>query len=161
MLRVRHLVALVMFAACSDGITAPDCDRCDDMHVLTDRAAYRPGSVIAFTILNRTNAELRYDWCSVGIASRGNGDDFPPAPYLPSRRCGIGAGPQEVLDHVVLIQPGESLRDSVSVSSGAAQSLYRVVVWLLDENGTPQQGNPVVSNTFEVFPAAGSNQVLR
>jgi hypothetical protein len=148
---------LVALSACSNGgITAPKCERCDEMQVLTDRPEYRPGSTIAFTISNRTTDVLRYDWCSVGLASRGNGDDFPPANYSPARRCGIGAGVQEVVDHMVLIQPGESLRDSVTISGAANQSLYRITIWLLDENGIPQAGNPVVSNTFDVFPAASA-----
>src|SRR5688572_32045157 len=82
---------LVALTVCSEGITAPKCERCDEMRVLTDRPEYRPGSTIAFTISNRTTAVLPYDWCSVGLASRGNGDDFPPATYSPARRCGIGA----------------------------------------------------------------------
>ena len=147
---------LAALAACSDGITAPNCERCDEMQVLTDRPEYRPGSTIAFTISNRTADVLRYDWCSVGIASRGNGDDFPPATYSPARRCGIGADIQDVLDHLVLIQPGESLRDSVTISGAANQSLYRITIWLLDETGTPQAGNPVVSNTFDVYPGAST-----
>jgi hypothetical protein len=147
---------LVSLAACSEGITAPTCDRCDEMRVLTDRPEYRPGSTIAFTISNRTTDVLRYDWCAVGLSSRGNGDDFPRSTYSPARRCGIGAGLEEVLDRMVLIQPGESLRDSVTVSSGASQSVYRITVWLLDETGVPEAGNPVVSNTFDVFPAASA-----
>jgi hypothetical protein len=148
---------LVAVAACSDGITAPNCERCDEMQVITDRPEYRPGSTIAFTISNRTTQLLRYDWCSVGLASRGNGDDFPPATYSPARRCGIGADIDEVLEHLVLIRPGESLRDSVTISGAANQSWYRVMIWLLDENGVPQPGNPVVSNTFDVYPGANSS----
>jgi hypothetical protein len=126
------------------------------MRVITDRPAYRPGTWIGFTVTNRTQAVLRYDWCSVSLASRGNGDDFPEARYSPARRCGFAADLQVVLDHVVPIQPGATLRDSVSVPGGANQSLYRVVVWLLDANGAPELGNPVVSNTVEVYPGASS-----
>ena len=150
------LAAVLAISACSDDITAPTCDRCDELRVLTDRPEYRPGSVIAFTVTNRTTDVLRYDWCSVAIGSRGNGDEFPPAVYSPSRRCGIGAGVEEVLDRMVLIPQGESYRDSVTISGGANQSLYRITIWLIDENGVPQAGNPVVSNTFDVYPGASS-----
>ena len=153
-MRVAAAVVLLMLAGCSEGITEPKCERCHEMRVITDRPEYRPGSTIAFTVTNRTSDVLRYDWCSVALASRGNGDDFPPMAYSPTRRCGFGATVQDVLDHMVLIQPGGNLRDSVSVSGAANQSLYRVTIWLLDETGLPLQGNPVVSNTFDVYPAA-------
>ena len=152
--RLTVFTGLVALSACSsDGITEPKCDRCDEMRVVTDRAEYRPGSVIAFTLTNRTTTALRYDWCSVAIASRGNSDEFE-ANYSPARRCGFGAGLSDVLEHMVVIPPGETLRDSASVSSGAAQSQYRIQLWLLDENGLPENGNPVVSNIFDVFPGA-------
>ena len=151
------LAAIVALSSCSDAITAPKCDRCDELRVLTDRPEYRPGSVIAFNVSNRTTGVLRYDWCSVAIASRGNGDEFPPAVYSPARRCGIGAGVEDVLDHMVLIPQGETYRDSVTISGGANQSLYRITIWLIDENGVPQAGNPVVSNTFDVYPGASTN----
>ena len=146
--------ALVALSGCSsDGITEPKCDRCDEMRVITDRPEYRPGSTIAFTVTNRTTAVLRYDWCSVAVASRGTSDDFV-TPYSPARRCGFGAGLAEVLEHMVLIAPGETLRDSTAVSSGAAQSQYRIHLWLLDETGLPETGNPIASNVFDVFPGA-------
>ena len=66
---------------------------------------------------------------------------------------------QDVLDHMVLVDPGETYRDSVTISGGANQSLYRINTWLLDETGTPQPGNPVFSNTFDVFPGANATLV--
>ena len=156
-MRLLAAAILLILTGCSEDITAPKCERCDEMRVITDRPEYRPGSVIAFTITNRTTDVLRYDWCSVVLASRGSGDDFPPMAYSPTRRCGFGATVQDVLDKMVVIQPGASLRDSVSVSGAANQSVYRVTIWLLDENGFPQQGNPIVSNTFDVYPSAESS----
>ena len=44
------------------------------------------------------------------------------------------------------------LRYSAVISSGAAQ--YRIQLWLLDENGLPEAGNPIASNIFDVFPGA-------
>lgn len=158
-IRLSVLAATLMVAACSKGITEPQCDRCDEIRVITDRPEYRPGSMIAFTITNRTTTVMRYDWCSVALASRGNGDDFPPAIYNPGRRCGFGAGVDKVLEHAVVLQPGQSTRDSLSISGAANQSLYRLAIWLLDETGLPQQGNPVVSNTFDVYPGANSTVV--
>ena len=149
--------AIVAFSGCSNDIAAPSCERCDELRVLTDRPEYRPGSVIAFNVSNRTTSVLRYDWCSVALASRGNGDDFPPAIYSPARRCGFGAGVDDVLEHMVLIPQGETYRDSVTISGAANQSWYRITIWLIDENGVPQPGNPVVSNTFDVYPGASSN----
>jgi hypothetical protein len=155
-LRMTAVAVVVTVAGCGGGITEPKCDRCAELRVVTDRPEYRPGTNIAFTITNRTSSVLRYDWCSVGLASRGSGDDFPPAVYSPSRRCGFGAGMQDVLDHMVLVEPGENLRDSVAISTAAHQSQYRITIWLLDESGVRQPGNPVVSNTFDVFPAASA-----
>jgi hypothetical protein len=152
--RLTIVMALVAFPGCSsDGITEPKCDRCDEMRVVTDRPEYRPGSVIAFSLTNRTSAVLRYDWCSVAIASRGSSEEFQ-TPYSPARRCGYGAGLPDVLEHMVLISPGETLRDSATISSGAVQSQYRIHLWLLDENGLPESGNPVASNIFDVYPGA-------
>ena len=151
--RLTTFAALVAFSGCSsDGITEPKCERCDEMRVVTDRPEYRPGSVVAFTLTNRTTADLRYDWCSVAVASRGS-SDFETN-YSPARRCGFGAGLSEVLEHMVVLAPGETLRDSATISSGAAQSQYRIQLWLLDENGLPETGNPVASNIFDVYPGA-------
>jgi hypothetical protein len=156
-IRITAVLALVSVAGCKEGLTEPQCDRCDEMRVITDRPEYRPGSVIAFTITNRTSTVLRYDWCSVTLASRGNADEFP-INYSPARRCGIGAGPAEVLEHMVLIDPGATLRDSVSISGAANQSQYRLHVWLLDEVGLPEPGNPIVSNVFDVYPSASTSR---
>lgn len=155
-LRLSLMAVLVSLAACSEGITAPKCDRCDEMRVLTDRSEYRPGSVVAFTITNRTSSVLRYDWCSVSLASRGSTDGFEVR-YTPARRCGFGADIQDVIDHMVLIDPGASLRDSLTINSGANQSQYRLHIWLVDETGAPEAGNPVASNIFDVFPAASAS----
>jgi hypothetical protein len=53
-----------------------------------------------------------------------------------------------------LIAPGATLVDSQKVSGAALQGQYRLHIWFLDEMGLPEAGNPIVSNTFEVFPAA-------
>jgi hypothetical protein len=153
--RLALLVGVVPLFACGDkGITAPNCDRCDEMRVLTDRPEYRPGSTIVFTISNRTADDLRYDWCSVTLSSRTSPDVDFPVTYQPARRCGFGAGPEKVLERMVVVAPGESVRDSVTVSGAANQSQYQVHVWLLDANGVPETGNPVASNIFDVFPSA-------
>ena len=157
-LRQAFFTVLVALSACSGGITAPDCDRCNELRVVTDRSEYRPGSVIAFTITNRTSTVLRYDWCSVGLSSRGSDGVFK-ANYSPSRRCGFGAGLTQVLEKMVLMSPGVTLRDSIVGT--AIQSHYRLALWLLDESGVPEDGNPVVSNTFEMFPGANSAIVVR
>ena len=107
--------------------------------------------MIAFTVTNRTSDVLRYDWCSVGLASKGGSGGFD-LQYSPSRRCGFGAGSQDVLARMVQVAPGASVRDSILGS--AIQSVYRVHVWLVDENGVPETGNPVASNSFDMFPGA-------
>ena len=148
------LLAIVSLLACSDGPTEPNCDRCSELRVVTDRGEYRPGTMIAFTVTNRTSAVLRYDWCSVGLASRGGSGGFD-LQYSASRRCGFGAGTEEVLEHMVSIAPGASVRDSILGS--AIQSVYRVHVWLVDETGAPETGNPVASNAFDMFPGANTS----
>src|SRR5262245_11759475 len=110
-LRVSVAVALVAVVGCGDGITEPECDRCSEMRIITDRPEYRPGSVIVFTITNRTSDVLRYDWCSVTLSSTVSDE----VGYSPARRCGPGAGPADVLARMVVIDPGASLRDSVNI----------------------------------------------
>ena len=51
---------------------------------------------------------------------------------------------------------GATERDTVTTPSGALQGQYRINLWLVDENGNVELGNPVVSNTFDVFPGASS-----
>ena len=160
--RLASIAAVLSLVACGDkGITAPSCDRCDEMRVVTDRPEYRPGSNIVFTISNRTTADLRYDWCSVTLASRTSTDVDFDVTYRPSRRCGFGAGPAEVVQHMVVLAPGESVRDSVTVTGAANQSQYRLHVWLVDANGLPELGNPVASNIFDVYPSASQTIMAR
>ena len=149
--------ACLALSACDNGITDAKCDRCDEMRVRTDRAEYRPGSFAAFSVTNRTDEVLRYDWCSVSLVSRTSTEVPFPVSYNPGRRCGFGASTDVVLAHMVPIAPGESIRDSVSVAGGSNQGQYRVHIWLLDAEGLPEGGNPVASNTFDVYPAASSS----
>ena len=77
MIRTLGLVsalALLALTGCGNGITAPKCDQCDELRVLTDHAEYRQGTWIAFAIKNRTPDVLRYDWCSVEYVARTSSD---------------------------------------------------------------------------------------
>jgi hypothetical protein len=112
--------------------------------------------MIAITIANQTTQPLRYDWCSVGTVGRTDSADPFDTTYRPSRRCGFGAGLDEVRSHMITLAPGATERDSVATPSGALQGQYRINLWLVDENGNVELGNPVVSNTFDVFPGASS-----
>ena len=154
-------VGLLALAGCGNGITAPKCDRCDELRVLTDHAEYRQGTWIAFTITNRTPDVLRYDWCSVEHAARTSTESPFKVRYLPSRRCGFGAGIDEVREKMVVLAPAESARDSVSLSGAAFQGQYRIHVWLVDETGVADPNQPVVSNTVDVFPTANHSIVGR
>lgn len=146
-------IGLLALTGCGNGITEPKCDRCDELRVLTDHAEYRQGTWIAFTITNRTPDVLRYDWCSVEHVARTTDAPFDVR-YAPSRRCGFGAGIDEVREHMVTLATGEGKRDSVFLSGAAFQGQYRIHVWLVDENGVADPDNPVVSNTVDVFPGA-------
>ena len=141
--------------ACGEDITAPSCERCDDVRILSDRTEYRPGGVVRFTITNLTTDALRYDWCSMALASRSTEIAFESV-YRPSRRCGPNAGMNEVLEHLQTIGPGETRSDSLAVTV-AYQGQQRVHLWLVDVNGVPETGNPVVSNIFLVYPGASPN----
>lgn len=153
-MRLTIVAATFLLAGCSDGITEPRCERCSEMRVVTDRAEYRPGGVIKFTVTNRTANVLRYDWCSVGLANKASDGSFNLR-YSPARRCGFGAGTEDVVEHMIVIAAGTSVRDSIVAS--AVQSVYRLHVWLLDENGAPETGNPVASNAFDMYPGAALN----
>jgi hypothetical protein len=154
-------IALLALTGCGDGITAPKCDLCDELRVLTDHPEYRQGSWIAFTIKNRTPDVLRYDWCSVEHVARTSSDTPFDVRYVPSRRCGFGAGIDEVREHMVVLASGEAQRDSVFLSGAAFQGQYRIHLWLVDENGVADPDNPVVSNTVDVFPTANHSLVER
>ena len=148
--------ALLLLSACDNGITDPVCDRCNEMRVLTDRAEYRNGSLVEFTITNRTSAELRYDWCSVHLVSRTSTDVPFQVRYLPSRRCGFDATIDDVIANMRIVAAGASLRDTLRVGGAALQGQYRVHMWLVDEMGLPETGNPIASNTFDVYPGAAA-----
>ena len=155
--RYLHVVlfaALAFVPSCGNGITDASCERCDEVRVRTSRGEYRNNGVVEFAITNRTSTEMRYDWCSVQLAGRTNSDAPFNAVYSPARRCGFGAGVAEVVAHMRLIAPGATLVDSQKVSGAALQGQYRLHLWFLDETGLPEAGNPIVSNTFDVFPAA-------
>jgi len=153
-LRATLVAALVFVPSCENGITDASCERCDEVRVRTNRGEYRNNAIVEFSVTNRTSTEMRYDWCSVQLAGRTNSDSPFSTVYSPARRCGFGAGQVEVLAHMRLIAPGATLVDSQRVSGAALQGQYRLHTWFLDEMGLPEAGNPIVSNTFDVFPAA-------
>ena len=158
-LELVSAIGLLALAGCGNGITAPKCALCDELRVLTDHAEYRQGSWVAFTITNRTPDVLRYDWCSVEHVARTSSEEPFDVRYVPSRRCGFGAGIDQVREHMVALASGEARRDSVFLSGAAFQGQYRIHVWLVDESGVPDADNPVVSNTVDVFPTANHSVV--
>ena len=151
---IRGLYLIAVLLSCRKSVADPTCDRCDEMRIRSERTAYRPTAAITFTITNLTSGTLRYDWCSVVAGGRTNTSKPFNIEYRPDRRCGAGAGAAEVLANMRVLAAGASVRDSVVLSPGAYQGEYRVQIWLLDVAGLIEVGNPVVSNTFEVFPGA-------
>lgn len=147
-------IALTFAAACDDSLTPPACERCGEMQIRTERSEYRPGAIVRFTMTNLTGSPLRYDWCSMALASRSTETDFE-AVYRPTRQCGSDAGPEEVLTNMKIIRPGEARIDSLVVTV-AFQGQQRVHVWLLDTEGRPETVNPAASNVFLVFPGASA-----
>ena len=145
-------LTLAFASGCSDGLTPPACERCGEMQIRTERSEYRPGALVRFTMTNLTGSPLRYDWCSMALASRSTETDFE-AVYRPTRQCGSDAGPEEVLANMKIIRPGEARIDSLVVTV-AFQGQQRVHVWLLDTEGRPETVNPAASNVFLVFPGA-------
>ena len=152
-------MALVAVAGCDKGITDASCELCSEMRIRTDKAEYRPGAKVVFSITNRTTDVLRYDWCSVTAAARTDSDVPFEVRYTPSRRCGFTADVNDVLEHMQVMQPGATILDSLNLNSGSVQAQYRLHVWMVDETGLPETGNPVASNTFDVFP--GASQLIR
>lgn len=160
-LHLAGAFALALLAGCGDGITAPKCDRCGDVRVLTERGEYKPGTIIGVTIANKTAQPLRYDWCSLAAVGRTDSADPFDTTYRPSRRCGFGAGVDEVRARMITLAPGATERDTVTLQGAALQGQYRINLWLVDENGNVELGNPVVSNTFDVFPGASARITSR
>ena len=143
----------IALACGGDEITAPTCDRCNELRILSDRAEYRPGGLVRFTISNLTRHELTYDWCSITLSSRTTNAPFEIV-YAPSKRCGRDAGIQQVVANMVTITPGETRRDSLVVTTAAFQGQQRIHLWLVDAHGIPETGNPVTSNVFLILPGA-------
>jgi hypothetical protein len=143
---------LAALAACTEGIVAPVCDLCDEFQLRTDRKEYGMKSIVRFTITNRTNEVMRYDWCSVTAVGR-TSDILPfETFYRRHSRCGPGADLTDVIEHMRTLASGESTRDSVMVPSGAYQGEYQVQLWPIDAAGALTLGGPTVSNSFIVLP---------
>lgn len=149
---VRLLWCSLTLVACGEGLAPDSCDRCDELRIRTERSEYRPGAVVRFSMTNLTAAPLRYDWCSMTLASRSTEIAFEKV-YLPSRRCGAGANDETVRTHMRVLQPRETTLDSLVIRV-AYQGQQRVHVWLLDAEGRPEAVNPAGSNVFLVFPGA-------
>jgi hypothetical protein len=60
----------------------------------------------------------------------------------------------QVLANMRVLAAGASVSDSVTLLLGAFQGQYRIQLWLVDITGTPEPGNPVISNFFDVVPSA-------
>ena len=151
---VALAVTLAFASACDDNLTPPVCERCGELQIRTERSEYRPGAIVRFYMTNVTASPLRYDWCSMTLASRSTERDFEIV-YRPTHQCGLDAGPEEVVANMQIIRPGETRSDSLTIRV-AFQGQQRVHVWLLDAEGRPEAVNPVASNVFLVFPGASA-----
>jgi len=145
---------LTLASSCKDEVTEPVCELCGEVRVRTAYSDYRPSSTIVFTVTNITGAAVRYDWCSVFAAGRSRTEVPFATDYRADRRCGSGAGTAEVLSHMRELAPGAGEQDSVRLQPGAFQGEYRVQVWLVSADGTVLPGNPVISNSIDVYPGA-------
>ena len=151
---LRTALLAAVLSGCHQGVADPVCDRCGEIRIRTTYTAYRPTSVIGFAITNRTSQPLRYDWCSISAAGRSLTTDPFPVAYRADRRCGPGAGLVQVLANMRVLAAGATVGDSVTLLIGAFQGQYRIQLWLVDITGTPEPGNPVISNFFDVVPSA-------
>ncbi len=143
-------------AGCSDGFgPSSTCQVRLGIEVCADRAEYRPGATVNFTVTNRGSQAVLIDACSYQVAGRSR-EALPfEWDYDPTRGCGPQATIEDVVAMMRALEPGASLAGAATIVPNAFQGFYRVGVWLVDAAGALVDDDPFTSNDFDVLPSAG------
>ena len=158
---VRRLILLTAGIAlpfsCGGEPTGPRGSLCDTSHgveVCVDRAEYRSNETIEVTTLNLSDRPILKDSCGTSASPVPDSEDeFRPV-YSPRRNCGVGVTREVIVDRMVQLEPGESIRETLQLGY-APQDFFRVQVWLLTPEGDLAFATPATSGVFVIFPGAG------
>lgn len=150
------LAAVTVAVSCSDGSTGPRGSLCDTSHgveVCVDRGEYRSNESIEVTTRNLSERPILKDGCGTSTSPVPDSEDeFRPV-YSPRRNCGVGVTRAVIVERMVRVEPGETVRETLRLGY-APQDFFRVHVWLLTPAGDLAFDTPATSGVFVIFPAA-------
>jgi len=153
---LMSLPAAVLALSCGEDATGPGSSLCATQHgleVCVDRPEYEPRQSITVTSRNVSDARIFKDSCSIKPVGVTNLEVDFEASYNPTLHCGRGATRADVVEHMVELEPGDSVRETVTLPFFSFQGWYRVNVWLLDAEGNLAIDTPATSGIFQVFPS--------
>jgi len=153
------LSSLIVLAGCGNSATGPGSGPCatnQGIEICADRSSYRPGASVGLTITNRGSQTVFKDFCSVKIVGKTDRSAPFEARYNPTLLCGLDVTQEEIVANMVELAPGASIEEQHRLATFAFQGLYRVNVWILDENGDRISMTPFFTGTFDVIPTAGT-----
>ena len=146
----------VLLLSCGEDATGPVGSLCATQHgleVCVDRPEYEPRQSITVTSRNASDAPIFKDSCSTKPVGVTNLAAEFEAFYNPTLHCGRGATRADILEHRVVLEPGESVQETVTLPFFSFQGWYRVNVWLLDAEGNLALDTPATSGIFQVYPS--------
>ena len=155
---LMSLPAAVLALSCGEDATGPGSSLCATQHgleVCVDRPEYEPRESITVTSRNVSGARIFKDSCAIKPVGVTNLEVKFEASYNPTLHCGRGATRDDIVQHMVALEPGDSTRETVTLPFFSFQGWYRVNVWLLDAEGDLAVDTPATSGIFQVFPSVG------
>jgi len=153
---LTSMLAAVLSLSCGEDAAGPAASLCAAQHgleVCVDRHEYGPSGSIAVTTRNVSAAPIFKDSCGTKAVGVTNLEVAFEAVYNPRLHCGPAATKVDVVERMVDLDPGESVTETLRLTSFAFQGWYRVNVWLLDAEGNLAVDTPATSGIFQVFPS--------
>lgn len=150
------VLAAVLVLSCGEDATGPVVSLCATQHgleVCVARAEYQPSQSIAVTTRNVSSSPVFKDACGTKPVGVTNLEVEFEAVYNPRLHCGPDVTISDIVERMAELAPGESVEETVRLTSFAFQGWYRVNVWLLDEEGNLAVDTPATSGIFQVFPS--------
>ncbi|MFQ5689505.1 MAG: hypothetical protein ACE5HQ_04445 [Gemmatimonadota bacterium] len=130
------------------------CNTRAPIRICTDRAAYRPGDRIPFTVFNRGSVTVFEDLCAGQVVGRRKETDPWSVASGASRRCDPDLTPEQRAGMRRPLDPGAMVADTFQVTTFAFQGMWRLELWFLDADGQPISSEPFTSIIFDIFPSA-------
>ena len=152
-----RILAMLVVPACGKSVTEPATSICatrNGAEVCAAKAQYSPGDLVRFTVRNTSGASIYKDNCSAKLVGTTTRDGKFEAVFDPTRSCGPNASMDDIVANMIELAPDESTSDSLELQTFAFQGYYRVIVWIVDSDGTLVANTPAISGTFHVFPSA-------